>query len=910
MSYRVFSLNGAWEMSYQTGVYKDEQNPWSDGFLVKKAIPNYWEDMTDSFRMAPFFGMLRINPEYGLQRYPIKEYVPDMALPNIVGTFFYRRSFSWEKTGGAVELYCGGVQNAVSVWLNDTFVGRHEGYSTPFSMKISNELLKNGENILVFSVSNVGLTGYDGKIVSGLSNRASYQYTGGIYGDVELRVYETALRSAAVLVAPDCKTAEVQLTADGEGQYRWEILNGECCLQSGSTEGDFSFDTEKLTRWTPENPKLYTLRVSCENEKVELPFGVRRLTTEGVNLRLNGEPYYLRGICEHCYYPLDLHPRQDVRFYRGVIKKLKALGFNFIRFHTYVPAEACMQAADELGMLLQVECPNYASLEEWKQIVDFCRKHTSVVIYCCGNELMIDEPFLEHLRACAKEVHEKTDSLYSPMSALRGFEYMLVDPKRAPFQKREPFHHDAQRFAVANEFVDVYNSYTLSQNSYETLKGDWRTVDAWSEVYQKPRLSHEICIHGTYTDLSLKDRYKGTRVGQTEMFSSIEKHLEEKGLLQRAPLYFQNSSQWQWRVRKHCFENMRLSRKVAGFDFLGPIDTHWHTFGYDVGMMNEFYELKPGETVRNVRMYNNETVLLADLGTNFNFYAGEEMRFDLHISHFGEKTLENPQCCVRLMQEGRCVVSWQVQTGDIARGTVDKLADVKLALPESAKPQLYKLYITLETKDTWTENEWEIYAFPRVSAPEAEGVLVSTGMSKDALIEALTQGKTVLLLGTEPFDSVSTTFQIALAGRTEGNLATVIEEHPLMADLPHDGFCGWQFRHLLEGGRAVRFESDEVPFKPIVEAVSSHKFVIRQGVIFEYQAINGKLLVCGFHFAQDDPAANWLKARLLSYAESKEFQPEQYVDARQLKILMEKSEYTISENTNLALNPNDKTMNA
>jgi hypothetical protein len=43
-----------------------------------------------------------------------------------------------------------------------------------------------------------------------------------------------------------------------------------------------------------------------------------------------------------------------------------------------------------------------------------------------------------------------------------------------------------------------------------------------------------------------------------------------------------------WRIRKHCFEKLRAADRVAGYDFLGDINTHWHTFGYSVGMMDEF----------------------------------------------------------------------------------------------------------------------------------------------------------------------------------------------------------------------------------------------------------------------------------------------------------------------------------
>ena len=76
---------------------------------------------------------------------------------------------------------------------------------------------------------------------------------------------------------------------------------------------------------------------------------------------------------------------------------------------------------------MHVECPNNTTLEEWKEIVKFARRHTSVVIYCSGNELLLDDPFIDHLHKCADVVHAETDSLYSPMSALRGVEYWFFE---------------------------------------------------------------------------------------------------------------------------------------------------------------------------------------------------------------------------------------------------------------------------------------------------------------------------------------------------------------------------------------------------------------------------------------------------------------------------------------------------
>ena len=47
-----------------------------------------------------------------------------------------------------------------------------------------------------------------------------------------------------------------------------------------------------------------------------------------------------------------------------------------------------------------------------------------------------------------------------------------------------------------------------------TLRGDPQKIDSWNYLYKKPRLSHEICIQGSYTDLSLEARYQNSHVGK------------------------------------------------------------------------------------------------------------------------------------------------------------------------------------------------------------------------------------------------------------------------------------------------------------------------------------------------------------------------------------------------------------
>lgn len=903
MLYKSILLNKNWEMSYSENLYDSTQLPEFKGFEINNAVPGFWEDMVSEFRKAPFFRELKISSSYGIQSYPLVSYAPDMALPQIVGTFFYKKKIFLENIEKKCVICFEGVQNTVSVWINGMFLEKHIGYSAPFEIDIQNDIFKEGENEIVLAVSNFSIEGYKSEIVSGLTNRAVNEFSGGITGDIELRTYFSELKDISVFVSEKCDFVDVKVGTDEN--IKWYVSDDDKIVKKGESNGDFSFSTENMEFWSPENPKLYTLKIETKYCNFEKKFGVRRLICNGSQFLLNNLPYYLLGVCEHCYYPKTVHMPHDISFYRNNIKTLKKLGFNFIRFHTYVPVREYMQAADEEGMLIQIEAPNNATLSEWSEIVDFCRNYTSVVIYCCGNERYIDEDYINHLELCAAEVHKKTDSIFSPMSAMRGVEYSFS--KNDVGLCEEPFLHHPKRLKRISEFSDMYNSYPNGHHSYFSMDSDPEVVDEWNSIYNKPRVSHEICIDGTYSDLSLEERYEGTLIGKTEMFSSIKNHLREKGVLKNAPLYFKNSCEWQRRVRKYCFEMVRKCHNIAGYDFLGPIDTHWHTFGYDVGMMNEFYELKPGETLQNVRRYNSSTVILNTLDKKTNFFSGEEINFDVFVSHFGNKDLSNCELNIKIMIDNTVIMREKTAVSQIKNGKINCVKTFSNVLPEFEKPAELKLFITLDSDDIYCENEWELYVFSQKNSENKNAVIITDGISANDLKNLLEDGKNVIILGKTPFKSLPTSFKIALAGRTSGNLATVIYDHPVFKDFPHDGFCGWQFCKLLEGGEAVVFDSEKLPFNPVIEVVSTHKNVILQSVFFEFKAFNGKLLVCSFNFDEKDSAAEWLKNKIVDYVNSDGFKPQFNLTEEDFLFMINDKEIKLEKNSNLAMNINDKT---
>lgn len=908
MMKNTISLNGIWRADFLSETpYKKTVEPAmcpkSDS-VTAVPVPGYWEDMQELFQTTQLHKKLKINPLYSHQSYPQSGYCQDLFLPNTVGCLVYTHSCTLEQIPKNAQLYLGGVQNAVSAWVNGVYLGRHEGYSTPFAFSVPEGALKVGENRVTLAVSNHRLEGYRGRPVSGLTSRAANECTGGIYGDVELRFYPDGLQELWVTVSPDCASFTVH--TEGAGNIRKLVTvtyknETVCAAEIPAGAETATFSAQGFRRWTPETPELYQVTVSTENQTLSRNFGVRRLTVQGTQLYLNGEPFYFRGICEHCYQYATVHPTRDKQFYINVIRRLKALGFNSIRFHTWIPPYEYMEAADREGMLLEVETPNNTSLEEWVQVVRFCRHYTSVNAYSTGNELQIDDEYEAHLRACAQLVHRNTDGLFSPMSAMRGIEYMLTEQD---LRVDAPFVHNPQRLLRISDYCDLYNSYSLGLTSYESSLGTHAVIDERNAIYGKPLLSHEICIQGTYIDLSLEKRYEGTRIGKTGFMSSVRTHLEAQGLLEKAHTYYVNSTKWQSLLRKQCFETVRRCHSFSGYDFLGDIDTHWHTFGYCVGMMNEFYELKDGETAENVLRYNSPTVLLADL-PRVNLHAGETVQIPVWVSHYGAD-VENAQLCLRVSAEGKTVAEEKIPVTALKKGTLTELYQWAFTAPESKNALCYTLSGELKGTNSICNNRWELYAFPK-AAPSASDAVVYSGCSLDALEKDMQQGKTVVIFGTEPFAAAEVSFQLSIAGRTTGHLATVVEKHPITDRFPHSGFCAKQFERMLNGGKAALLTGAPGLHNPIIDIASSYKNAQKEALLFEYRIEKGRLLVCTLNLEETDSAAAWLKSCILSYANSEAFAPKEALDLPQLRTICAARGQTENGDCNRAINKNDIT---
>ncbi len=118
---------------------------------------------------------------------------------------------------------------------------------------------------------------------------------------------------------------------------------------------------------------------------------------EGVALRLNNKPRYLRGALYQSYHPDGVYTAGDAQTLRSDIAYALRAGFNLLRVHIKIDDPVLLHYADKMGMMLMCDFPNFGEggdtplgRERFETMMragikrDF--NHPSIVAWCLFNE--------------------------------------------------------------------------------------------------------------------------------------------------------------------------------------------------------------------------------------------------------------------------------------------------------------------------------------------------------------------------------------------------------------------------------------------------------------------------------------------------------------------------------------------
>lgn len=315
------SLNGYWD-------YEISKNPAIPSFFSGKILVPY----------SPEAPLSEVN--HILQ--------PDEYL-------FYKLEFSLNEDfiDDEVYLHFLAVDQICDVYLNDIYLGHHEGGYLPFKFEIKNALKE--KNILIVRV-------IDKSDKNDMSRGKQRLKHGGIWYTPQSGIYYPVYLESVpkehienIRITPDIDNHEVIIKVDGKLDT--------CTLKMGKATFDIKTNKEEHIKllemhlWSVEDPYLYPLTVKMGRDEVNTYFAMRKfsiLTDEDGYKRfaLNNKPIFMKGVLDQGYYFGGLLTPSSYDDYVRDIELVKSLGFNTIRKHIKVEIPQWYYECDKRGMIV------------------------------------------------------------------------------------------------------------------------------------------------------------------------------------------------------------------------------------------------------------------------------------------------------------------------------------------------------------------------------------------------------------------------------------------------------------------------------------------------------------------------------------------------------------------------------
>jgi beta-glucuronidase len=415
------------------------------------------------------------------------------ALRHYNGIVWYQRSFTADVPPQTrAFLRFGAVNYLARVYLNGTYLGRHEGGFTPFAFEVTG-LLHAGENAVTVSVDSrrtpdsVPPPVVDWDLYGGITRPVRVIFTPKIFIDDEwVRLVKDGRMAASVrLNGADlaARTVTVRIPAldlSLEGQT--------------DSEGRFTAEAvppAALKLWSPDDPALYDVTITAGADALKDRVGFRTIAVRGTQILLNGKPIFLRGISMH-EEEFGADPTRDMtpEAARALLSQAKALHANYVRLTHYPHSEVTVRMADEMGLLVWSEIPVYWHVDfsnpgtlslarrMLAEEIERDRNRASIIIWSLGNETppgAARNAFLATLASDARALDDTrlvSAALLARRSDVDGHPQMIIDDPIIPLLD----------VMAVNTYLGWYSSDPLSSLPAIT----------WTSPFRKPLLFSEF----------------------------------------------------------------------------------------------------------------------------------------------------------------------------------------------------------------------------------------------------------------------------------------------------------------------------------------------------------------------------------------------------------------------------------
>ncbi|WP_058308437.1 glycoside hydrolase family 2 protein [Gracilibacillus massiliensis] len=819
-----------------------------------------------------------------------------------------------------LQLHINGARWHTELWINGTQISESNRLSVPHVYDITKPVQPGTKNRVSIKVDNRMQMDLQESHIHSYHTATNW---GGITGGIELiakpqngiqnvKVEANQATLQAIINLKEEPNQPVTIKQTVKDVKDSIILTAEAELINQQTILKLHTN-EKLENWSPEHPNLYFYQVELiDNQQIiqteEIRFGVRSFSTKDQQFLINDTPVFLNGYVDCCVFPQTGYPVRDKEHYHMQFQTAKRYGFNHVRLHGWTPPEPFWEAADEEGMLVQTELPQWSvyyrerDLDAPEDVHTFYKKeleiilkklyhHPSFVMLAMGNELISQEghPQLNELVEYAKTID--VSRLYTDNT---GFGEL-------------PGHDRAGDFYIPT--LNWHPPYHINDAAGPDTTTDYREV---TKLENKPLIAHE---HGQFTMYARPEeekKYKG--ILEPHWLDTINASIEKKGLQSRVDEFIEATGNHLARGLKETFEKARRTPGLAGIQLLDIRDFPGQGHA-TVGILDVFWDSKGIISEKAFRQFSNDIVLLARSDKR-TFYDKETLTAQVDVSYFG-KSIENLTLEWQLTDENKVVRSGEINNIHLTGQGLQPIEIIQIPLEtDSAKPLTFHLNLT-QNNEALATNNWDYWIYPRpllpdnidriwTNIPTLRSVLygarfedkiginqhsfqkdpnvdlvISDQLSRD-VIQHVVDGGTVWLMSENQQDEILTRYlptfwnYLWFPEQQGTTMGMKIHQHPVLQRFPHDAFSNWQWFHLVNQTGALNIDS--VPqIKPIIEVIDNFNRLKRLTYMFEAKVGRGKLFVTSLNTKEPAdlkrPETQTLLLEIIDYLNSKQFQP-------------------------------------
>ncbi len=529
------SLNGMWKFRYSVNAASRPAEFYKEGFdygdFDEIAVPCHiemagYDKIHYINTMYPWEGHVYRRPAYSLENRAEWKGMFSQAAYNPVGS--YMKEFDLEEglLGRRVIICFEGVEQAMYLWLNGSFVGYAEDSFTPSEFDLTPYLKEKG-NVLAVEVHKRSSAAF-------LEDQDFFRFFGifrnvTLYAKPEMHVEDLWALPELEEGGTGRLAVELDISMEQGCSGKTEIIledeEGNCLLRyemplaadgiDKGTHGRMPKKTlGKVIPWENKNPVLYSLLIRLYDEGDELvevvPYsiGFRTIEIRDKVIFLNGKRLVINGVNRH-EWSAEKGRCIGMEEMRKDMDCLISNHINAVRTCHYPNQMPWYGLCDRNGIYMMAEAnleshgswqkmgvcePSWnvpGSLPQWKEAVldrvksnfELFKNHVSILFWSLGNESyaggnieamnrylkekrdgrLVHYEGVFHNRAYEDTVSDVESRMYAPPEQIR--EYLENDPKK-PFLLCEYMHDMGNSLGGMDSYMKLLDEYEMYQGGF------------------------------------------------------------------------------------------------------------------------------------------------------------------------------------------------------------------------------------------------------------------------------------------------------------------------------------------------------------------------------------------------------------------------------------------------------------